>query len=94
MESKEELCNVTQRNSPDGHTLGLEVAPSLVHLLQPLAEERGVLLAVQPADQLLAGGVQAEEHVPVVLHLCLEVLARFRLENWFSLYEDRLSGAT
>ena len=83
-----------KENSPDGQTLGLEVAPSLVHLLQPLTEERGVLLAVQPADQLLAGGVQAEEHVPVVLHLGLEVLARSRLENWFSLYEDRLSGAT
>ena len=60
--------------SPDCHTLCLEVAPSLIHLLQPLAEDGGVLLTVQPADQLLAGGVEAEEHVPVVLHLRLQVL--------------------
>ena len=68
------MLKVPLVSSPDCHTLCLEVAPSLIHLLQPLAEEGGVLLTVQPADQLLAGGVEAEEHVPVVLHLRLQVL--------------------
>ena len=60
---------------PDGHALGLEIAPPRVHLLQPLPEESGVLLAVQPADQLLPSAVQAEVHVPVVLNLGLQVLS-------------------
>ena len=64
---------------PDGHALGLEIAPPRVHLLQSLPEESGVLLAVQPADQFLPSAVQAEVHVPVVLNLGLQVLTEYSL---------------
>ena len=37
-------------------------------------EEVGVLLSVQATDQLLAGAVEAEVHVPVLLNLILQVL--------------------
>ena len=60
--------------SPDCNALGFEVAPALVHLLQPVAEQGGVLLGVQAADQLLAGAVQTEVHVAVLLYLILQVL--------------------
>lgn len=59
---------------PYRYALSLQVTPSLIHLLQPLMEEVGVLLSVQATDQLLAGAVEAEVHVPVLLHLILQVL--------------------
>ena len=75
--------------SPDGHALGLEVAPPLVHLLEPPGEDRGVLLGVQAADQLLARAVQAEVHVAVLLNLILEVLEQnqnhFKITSAFHL---------
>ena len=39
-------------------------------------EQGGVLLRVQPAHQLLAGAVQAEIHVPVLLNLVLQILTQ------------------
>ena len=63
-----------RKGLPYRYAFSLQVTPSLIHLLQPLVEEVGVLLCVQATDQLLAGAVEAEVHVPVLLNLILQVL--------------------
>ena len=59
---------------PYGDALGLEVAPALVHLLEPGVQQGSVLLRVEAADQLLARAVQGEVDVPVLLHFRGQVL--------------------
>ena len=68
------MANMFWKGLPYRYALSLQVTPSLIHLLQPLVEEVGVLLSVQATDQLLAGAVEAEVHVPVLLNLILQVL--------------------
>ena len=87
-EKDQETFVSQKKNIPYCNTLSLKVTPSLIHFLQPPVEKSGILLGVQPADQLFPRVVKAEVHIPVLFHLILEVLIWKHIYVHFTLEED------
>ena len=59
---------------PDGNTLGLEVVPPLVHLLESPLERSRVLVPVQVGQQLPPVGCQRQKVLALSVDLALQVL--------------------
>jgi hypothetical protein len=63
-------------DSPNRHTLGFEMMPPLVHLIQASLKHNGIVLGCQTAKQFPSSAVERREHILVTLDFRLQILQR------------------